>query len=376
MKKICFVSASYFKYLTGGAELQSYFIAKELAKQNIVHYIFVKPSNHTIKDTIPKIDDGIFLHPMKRYRSKIFGKLFFLNYRELIEIINKIDPDIVYQRGGKPYLGIISKLWKKNDKKLVLGLSMDVNCSKGMILNLDRNIFSFPSKVLDSFFTYVGIENANLIIAQNNHQQSLLRHNFNRESILIPNGLPVPQPPFEKDDPIIVSWIANIKPLKRPEIFIKLAEKCKDLNVKFVYAGRPSESSYQNKLLEQTKNLANLEYLGEIPFQKTNELLSKSSLLVNTSTTEGFSNTYLQAWMRETPVVTLNCDPDDIIKSQRIGLHSGSFEQLIKDVRHLIKNEDERKKMGKKAQDYAIFNHDIEKIGKIYLNTFERLVNK
>ena len=74
MKKICFISASYFKYLKGGAELQSYFIAKELAKQNEIHYIFVKPDNLG-KQTIPKIDEGINLHPMKRYRSKFFGIL-------------------------------------------------------------------------------------------------------------------------------------------------------------------------------------------------------------------------------------------------------------------------------------------------------------
>ena len=80
--------------------------------------------------------------------------------------------------------------------------------------------------------------------------------------------------------------------------------------------------------------------------------------------------------MRETPVITLNCDPDNIIKSQRIGFHSGSFEQLVKDVRCLIENEDERKKMGVKARMYAIKSHDIEKIEKKYFKVFERLVDE
>ena len=78
--------------------------------------------------------------------------------------------------------------------------------------------------------------------------------------------------------------------------------------------------------------------------------------------------------MRETPVITLNCDPDNIIKNQRIGFHSGSFKQLIKDVRYLIENEDVRREMGEKARKYSIKNHDIVKIGKRYLEIFNMLV--
>ncbi len=74
--------------------------------------------------------------------------------------------------------------------------------------------------------------------------------------------------------------------------------------------------------------------------------------------------------MRETQVVVLNCDPDDLIKTLKIGFHSGDFKQLVKHVRYLIKNEDVRIEMGKRAREYACKNHDIEKIGKRYLEVF------
>ena len=118
---------------------------------------------------------------MKRYSTKFFGRLFFLNYRELKKLINKIDPDLIYQRGGKPYLGIISRLWKKNNKKLVFGTSMDTNCSKNGILGLSNNLFSYPSLIIDGFFTIMGIENANLIITQTNFQHKLLQRNFKKD---------------------------------------------------------------------------------------------------------------------------------------------------------------------------------------------------
>ncbi len=97
--------------------------------------------------------------------------------------------------------------------------------------------------------------------------------------MIIPSGHPVPLPTFKKVDPPIISWIANIKKLKQPELFIKLAEVCQDLNVNFVYAGRLSKSSYQNMFISKTKKLPNLKYMGEILFEKTNELLSQSPLL-------------------------------------------------------------------------------------------------
>ena len=287
--------------------------------------------------------------------------------------LNKIKPDLIYQRGGKPYIGLATRWCKKHNKKSVLGISMESNCSQRSVLNLNWNFFNYPSNIINGFFTLHGIKNANLLIVQNCQQKKLLQKNFNRDSIIIPNGLNVPLPPFTKADPPLISWIANIKPLKQPEIFIKLAESLQDLNIQFVFAGRPSESSYQNYLMEKSKKLSNLKYLGEISLEKTNEILSKSLLFINTSTTEGFSNTYIQAWMRETPVLSLNCDPDDIIKRRKLGFHSGSFEQLVKDVRYLVENEDVRREMGKNGRRYALDNHDIKRIGKMYLDAFEKL---
>jgi len=374
MEKICFVMANYFKYFKGGAELQAYLLAKELSKEIEVHYLFMKHPNFS-KIKFNKVDDGIILYPMNQYVYRKFGKFFFMNYWELLKKIREIDPDLIYQRGGKPYIGMTSNWCEKNNKKSVLGISMESNCYKSGILNFKKNIASYPSNIINGAFTFRGLKKADLIISQSKRQKELLNNNFNLDSTIIKNGLPFPKTISKKARPPIISWIANIKTLKQPEVFIKLAEKCEKLNVRFVYAGRPSHDSYQNMLLKKTGKLPNLKYLGELSLKETNELLSESSLLINTSITEGFSNTYIQAWMRETPVVTLNCDPDDIIKHNKIGFHSGSFKQLVNDVIYLIENEVIRANMGKKAREYALGNHDIKIISKNYLEIFRKLVN-
>lgn len=374
MEKICFLLGNYFEYCKGGAELQAYYIARKIAENSELHYIFLRNPEHYKIKKFQKIDNGIILHTIRNQEYGIFGRPLFLNYWELLRLLDDLNPAFIYQRGTRAHIGIAARWCKKNNKKLVLGISMETNCSKSGILDLKNNFFNYPSKIIDGFFSFAGIKNSDLIIAQTIYQQKLLKQNFNRDSILIPNGHPVPLPPFKKVDPPIISWIGNIKLLKQPEIFIKLAENCKDLNARFVYAGRPAQGSYQNMLLKKTINLPNLRYLGEIPFDKTNELLSKSTVFVNTSLHEGFPNTYIQAWMRETPVIALNSDPDDLLKKKRIGYHSGNFDQMIKDLRFLIENEKERHAMGRRARKYAIENHNIEKIVGKYSEVFRNLI--
>ena len=43
----------------------------------------------------------------------------------------------------------------------------------------------------------------------------------------------------------------------------------------------------------------------------------KSKILINTSSFEGFPNTFVQAWANGVPVISLKVDPDNIIKKKK-----------------------------------------------------------
>ena len=185
------------------------------------------------------------------------------------------------------------------------------------------------------------------IIAQTEHQGDLLQQYYGRRpSAIIPNFHPFPQEVFEKGKEIRVVWIANMKPLKQPEVFVRMARDLLGMRgVKFIMIGRAYNTKWDREMLKEMSALENLEYLGERSLDEVNEVLAKAHIFVNTSTYEGFPNTFIQAWMRKVPVVSLNVNPDNVIDHKGIGFFSKTYEQLVKHITILINDTKLRNEM-------------------------------
>jgi glycosyltransferase involved in cell wall biosynthesis len=133
-----------------------------------------------------------------------------------------------------------------------------------------------------------------------------------------------------------VLWVANIKEQKGPDIFLKLAKEFSShKNIEFHMAGKVL-SRYDEEIKAKADNAENLVYHGELPLDEINRLMSKAHLFVNTSKYEGFPNTFIQAWMNKTPVLSLNVDPDDIIERNGLGKLCGDFNTLKATIERMI----------------------------------------
>ncbi|PIE74477.1 MAG: hypothetical protein CSA18_04870 [Deltaproteobacteria bacterium] len=159
-----------------------------------------------------------------------------------------------------------------------------------------------------------------------------------------------------------VLWIANFRQIKQPDVFVKLAKECRHTGVRFIMLGRTQ--GYE-KLVAKAESYG-VEVLGEVSNDDVNLLLEKSHVLVNTSIQEGFSNTFIQAWMRRAPVVSLHVDPDGILQREKIGSNcSGCFGRLVKETERLIRDHDLRNQMGANARTYAVKNYSLTNFSKI-----------
>jgi len=358
-KKILFITG-FFPFRQGGAEYQAFLLANFLKKNHHIYFIF--------RDLWNKNDGKIkdrdwTLYPIKPIKIKGIGKTFFFEGWRLYKLIQNISPDIIYVRGANAYFGIAVKYAKKNNCKVIWHIAHDNDVHSFCLKQIKSLIFDY----IDYRAVRYGIMHADYIIGQTCYQAEKLLQHYNRVcDTVIGNWHPISNDNDKKIDnyKITVLWIANWKPIKQPDIFVRLSKKIGAIGkqyVRFVMLGR--NDRYEKLVKEAKKN--KIEVMGEIPNDQVNKLLAQSHILINTSKQEGFSNTFIQAWMRRVPVISLNVDPDDILKNEKIGFCSGSFEQLVKDTKRLLEDTELRKSMGLKARKYAIKNHSLDNMKKI-----------
>ena len=104
----------------------------------------------------------------------------------------------------------------------------------------------------------------------------------------------------------------------------------------------------------------NLQYLGARSQVEVNELLGRAHIFVNTSTHEGFPNTFIQAWLRQVAVVTLTVDPDGVLEQEQVGIVAHSEPGLTAAVRRLIDHPDVRSAYAERGRRHAEARHSIQ----------------
>ncbi len=354
-KKIC-IFTSYFPLSKGGAEYQTYLIAKSLDSKYFD--IFFLSFNRTNKSLLKMDGYKIYSIATNRFLSK-FGKPYFLYYSKIKNILSYEKPDIVYRRMESSILGILCLLKKRLKFKLIWACASTNGLTKFRLHGLKSILNNF-----DELFRIYGIKNADKILVQTNEQKQILLKRFNRDSIIFPNIHPTGNTAsVKKRKNIKILWIANFKQLKQPGYFIDLAEKLQNFtNTQFVMIGRLGKSKFHNNLNDRLKRVKNIEYRGELSLEDVQKTLAESHILINTSLYEGFSNTFIQAWMHKIPVISLNVDPDDMIKNNKIGFHSKTFGHLVKDTKTLIENNKLRTEIGERAQKFAVEKFSIKNI--------------
>lgn len=342
----------YYPINRGGAEYQAYLLAQKLRERYEIFYISVGQAK---EECI--VDDGMRIYTLKSPRLLWFKGVWFLLKSKVVTILEYERPDVIYQTVAYAGTGIAAKYCENRKCTLVWHIASERDVAPRRNGSIHRNIFN---RIEEKYRDY-GIKNADAIIGQAVYQNELLRRNYGRVcDLIVGNWLPIPSERLVKDGPVKVVWVANVKPLKQPDMFIHLAKTLDHRNdVKFIMIGRPASGRYQKRLEKAITRRPNLVYMGERSIDKVNRILAGAHVFVNTSLYEGFPNTFIQAWLRQVPVVSLNVDPDDLLKTKKLGFHSRSVEGLAEDTERLIDDKDLRVSMGKRAQEYALRHHSI-----------------
>jgi glycosyltransferase involved in cell wall biosynthesis len=209
------------------------------------------------------------------------------------------------------------------------------------------------------------------ILARNEHQRAELRRRYGKSSMILPNVFDVPDRPAQvvKDS---VLWVASAQALKQPWIFIDLARAFPA--VPFVMVMPPSDQELFMRIRAQGERLPNLTLVERVPFSEIQDHFDRALVFINTSTVEGFPNTFVQAAIGATPVLSLSVNPDEVLDTHGFGrCAGGDYDCLRSDLDELLADQALREKMGAAGFAYAAATHDVSLVMrrlKDYLDTF------
>jgi glycosyltransferase involved in cell wall biosynthesis len=331
----------------GGAEFQAkLFIENLIQSEGIQVYYLARRFDPRLRPKGYRIIQISAGNGIRRYG-------FFLDSFRLLKLLRKINPHYIYQRVGCGYTGIAAYYARRNDCKMVWHISSDSD-----VLPLQRIPLGRINLYIEKKFLEYGVRYSDDIIAQTRSQAEYLKVNYGKSPTeIIPNFHPLPREQINKVNPIKILWISNFKPLKQPEYFIRLARDLGDSHagILCLMIGAPSiwHTRWQRSLQKEIDKIDYLEYLGAQSIEEVNTHLAQSHILVNTSRYEGLSNTFIQAWMRRVPVVSLFADPERLLSESFLGFVCGSYDGMLENVIELINNPTLREKIGGAAQAFA-----------------------
>ncbi len=353
LKRLCIVTPNHSCAAPGGAEYQIDLLIEALLRSGRFEIFYL--AHHVVPGYQPQ---GYRVVPLgSGSLSDRFG--YWIEGPALSRALRELRPDVIYARVACGYLGTAATYARRHGARFVWHIAHDSDVALDNSL-LGRNPLK---RILEWRSIRQGIHRAHRIVAQTQRQSAELAKNYGRRAdMVIGNFHPAAAESIDHSGPLQVLWIASVKPWKRPEVFIRLAARLRDLrDVRFVMVGPVSGGSKEwvQGVMRSIAETPNIEYRGRQTQAEINALLAKSHVYVNTSTQEGFPNTIIQAWLRETMVITLSVDPDNVLKEYKVGIHAGTEDQLATGTRVMLENPGARAEFTRRAREYALARHSL-----------------
>ena len=326
MKKsrICFIglddlpvlAPQFGQHGAGGEQVQHTLLARTLARRGhdtgIVVYDYGQPDlaawDRVVTYRAYRQQAGI---PVLRFVHPRFTGVW--------SALRRADADVYYVSCAGMHLGLAALFCKTYRRRVVFRVAHDADCDPAALLVTywrDRKFYEY------------GLRRADAILVQSHRQQRAMLANYGLQSEIA--GMLVDAPLAVRARPardIDVLWVNNLRAFKRPDLFLALAARLPTLRFHMIGGTQPGEGALFDRIRSEAAMLPNLTFHGAVPYQAMDDKYGRARLFVNTSASEGFPNSFLQAWIRGTPVVSF-FDPDGVIGRERLGAAVCSLDEM------------------------------------------------
>jgi len=369
--KVVFVMPWHISERGGGAEVQANYLAQELADRGFrVSYVCQTTISSRV-NTIEKIGQ-VMVHFIKPS-----GLFQWQDQNKYLKPLYAIEPDYILQRLSSNVTYVLGKYRSKNNCKLIWFCTDDKNPFSDFHFSkfkerftikslgvLKYSIIAVSNKLMD-YYRNKGMKHVDIAFTQNDYQKEKLKRHFGIKSHRMISGHPIPKKTIgisERFTNKTILWCANFGMHKRPELFIELAAQMQHTNYKFIMVGGHSDKSYVAQLLANKPE--NLMVTGQLSFDDTLGFFNKATIFVNTSAPggDGFPNTFIQAWLRQVPVLSFGFDPDAIIVTNDLGFRVSTINEAQEHIEEMFNNQAKYETMATHSYQYALENHSTKKM--------------
>jgi hypothetical protein len=202
---------------------------------------------------------------------------------------------------------------------------------------------------------------ADEVVAQTEYQRQRLRQLAGREASLIRNPIDTHVTgrdllPLERRRHVL--WVGRAdRDCKRADRCLDLAQRCP--SVPFLAVMNPVDPREFRWFVEHAPN--NLRIVESVPLALSDRLFRASRAVLNTSDSEGFPNTFLQAAKFGCPIISWSVNPDDVLTRHRCGyVAQGNVERMASMVRTAWRHPGRFRYVAACARHYLASHHDLK----------------
>jgi len=317
----------------------------------------------------------VFFRSMRKFWDLIFncfgkiGEHLVLN--DSVAIYDEVNADIYMVLGNHERAATVGFFCKKRRKKYMFLAGSDIDFNASYVTEPKKlDLYSTPVHLL----VYT-IQSASLLVVQNEHQADLLKRYYNRNSVLIRNPIDLELKFPKNQNANTILWVGNSdERVKRPALFLELARRIPEYTFQMLLV--PSMGASYQRLLAEANYLPNLTMVGRTPFQEVERYFSDAKLFINTSSFEGFPNTFLQAGKYGVPIVSAIVDPGGMLSKHGCGVTcNDDLDAMIKNIHELMTKTDRYVEASHNCESYVRAYHDKNLVIRDYEKAIDEIMS-
>ena len=285
-------------------------------------------------------------------------RFFHPRWSGLWQALARADADLYYTSCAGMHVGLLAMLCRRHGRRFVFRSASDTDCDSARLLVRYRR---------DRWLYEYGLRRADAILVQSETQKQALAHNYGLTGDVAAMLVEPAQPAPVRD--IDVLWVSNIRRVKRPDRVLDLAAGLPQRHIHLVGGALPGEQALYREMQAAAAARPNVTFHGRLAYHDAAALYGRARVFVNTSDVEGFPNSYLQAWMRGVPVVTL-IDPDRVIEREGLGIAAQSPARLAGAARDLLQDKADWQAASARCRAYMAREHGEDQVLARYLEAF------